>query len=152
MFGCYHRPSFLYICTHNKENGSVCGNLASMSPLMEMRDKRRPFSCKKCNGDRPQSHQALPVQRVLRLYSEVWVETKRVAMNQKPWHVMVSAPADNSVWGLGHQASRSDDILVRPSPTDMPLFGQSAYHYNDRDSQNIWMHASRIQDIDDDHD
>ena len=123
-----------------------------MSPLMEMRDKRKPFSCKKCNGDRTQSHQALPVQRVLRLYPEVWVETKRVAMNHKPLHVMVSAPGNDSVWGLGHQASRSDDILVPPSPTDMPLFGQTAYHYNDRDSQNIWMHAAHIQDIDDDHD
>ena len=99
-----------------------------------------------------QPHQALPVQRVLRLYPEVWVETKRVAMNHKPLHVMVSAPANDSVWGLGHQATTSPDMLAPPELTDMRLFGETAYHYNDRDSQNIWMHASHIQDIDDDHD
>ena len=144
----------LYICTHTKENGSVCGNLAAMSPLMEMRDKMKPFSCKKCNGDRTQSHHLrnVPVLRVLRLYPQVWVETKRVSMNQKPLHVMVSAPANDSVWGIGHQATMSADILARPTPTDMRLFGETSYHYNERDSQNIWMHASHIQDIDDDHD
>ena len=141
----------LYICTHTREKGSVCGNLAAMSPLMKMHGTHQTFTCKKCSGDRMQPHQTLSVQRVLRLYPQVWVGQKRVAMSHKPMHVMVSAPADDSVWGLGHQAPRFADTLALPSPTDMSLFDEQAYHYNDRDSQNIWMHASHIQDVDHDY-
>ena len=71
-------------------------------------------------------------------------------MNHKPVHVMVSAPANDSVWGLGHKAPMSADIVAPPSPTNTCLFDEKAYHYNNCDSQNIWMHASHIQDVDDD--
>ena len=92
------------------------------------------------------------MQRALRFDPEVWVGTKRVAMSHKPMHVMVSAPANDSVWGLGHKAPKAADIVSPSSPTNMCLFDERAYLYNNGDSQNIWMHASHVQDIDDDHD
>ena len=142
----------LYICTHAKENGSVCGNLAAMSPLIQMHSTHQTFTCKKCSGDRMQPHQALPVQRVLRLYPQVVVGEKLVAMSHKPMHVMVSAPANDSVWGVGHKAPTAPDTVSPSSPTNMCLFDDRAYLYNNGDSQNIWMHASHIQDVDHDYD
>ena len=80
------------------------------------------------------------------------VGEKLVAMSHKPMHVMVSAPANDSVWGVGHKAPTAPDTVSPSSPTNMCLFDDRAYLYNNGDSQNIWMHASHIQDVDHDYD
>ncbi len=38
----------LYVCTPTKRDGQICGMLAAMSPLMEQREKHKPFLCKVC--------------------------------------------------------------------------------------------------------
>ena len=38
----------LYVCTQIRRDGKMCGMLAAMSPLMEQREKHKPFLCKEC--------------------------------------------------------------------------------------------------------
>ena len=98
----------LYVCTHTKRDGKMCGMLAALSPLMEQREKHKPFVCKVCArrqaDERRSVSQALPVLRVVRLYAHVRIQDKSVPMRSTPMHILVHAPKDESVWGIGHQA------------------------------------------------
>ena len=52
----------------------------------------------------PGEHQALPVPRVVRLFAQVVVMNRCVAMRSAPMHTLIHAPKDDQVWGIGHKA------------------------------------------------
>ena len=135
----------LYMCTCTKSNGKMCGMLAAMSPLMEQKDKHKPFSCKDCASHHVAEHQALPVRRLLRLYAQVRVDDKCVAMRSTPMHILVYAPKDDAVWGIGHQAPDQMSDKQPVSPKRVQILNNTGFEYDERDSENIWMHATHFQ-------
>ena len=139
----------LYMCTCTKSNGKMCGMLAAMSPLMEQKDKHKPFSCKDCASHHVAEHQALPVRRLLRLYAQVRVDDKCVAMRSTPMHILVYAPKDDAVWGIGHQAPDQMSDKQPVSPKRVQILNNTGFEYDERDSENIWMHATHFQNLDD---
>ena len=55
--------------------------------------------------------------------------------------ILIHASKDDQVWGIGHKGP--DQILhATPARPDH----KTMYIYNDRESQNIWLCASHIQD------
>jgi len=136
----------LYVCV-GKKQGEICGRIATMSPLLEQREKRRHFFCKECSGQQEEQHQALPVYRLMRLYVLVAVQEKQVPMRTAPMHVVVHAPKDASVWGVGHNAPTDSLDVARATPEAVQIFKKNGFRYNDRESQNMWLHASHFQDV-----
>ena len=98
----------LYVCRHMRRDGKMCGMLAAMSPPMEQREKHKPFLCKDCARcqavERGSVCQALPVLRLVRPYARVRIQDKSVPMRSAPMHILVHAPKEDAVWGIGHQA------------------------------------------------
>ena len=114
---------------------------------MEQQGKRRHFFCKECSDQQGQQDQDLPVCRLMRLYVLVAVKEKQVAMRTPPTHVLVHAPNDDSKWGFGHNAP-AESLNVAPArPSVLVIFKKYGFCYNDRDSQNMWLRVSHIQDI-----
>jgi len=109
----------LYVCVGSKD-GEFCGKIAAMSPLMEQREKHRHFFCKVCARQHQEQHQALPVYRLLRLYVMVFVQDKQVAMRTTPMHIVIHAPKDDSVWGVGHNAP-TEALVGQRKPLFLPL-------------------------------
>ena len=140
----------LCVCTRRLPSGEVCGAMAAMSPLMEQRKKHKEFVCKDCAGNCDSAeHQALPVLRLVRLYAQVWVEDRCLAMRTAPMHILVHAPKDDSVWGIGHNALDQPDPTLLPHPArpvNMEIVDPRGFSYSDRESQNIWLYASHFQD------
>ena len=61
--------------------------------------------------------------------------------------ILIHAPKDDQVWGIGHKAP--EQLLhTTPARPDTTLFieNQGWLSYNERESQNMWLHASYIQD------
>ena len=95
----------LYVCTRKLPGGQICGSMAAMSPFVEQRQTHKEFLCKNCAGERdPGEHQALPMLRVVRLYAQVLVENRCLAMRSAPMRILIHAPKDDQVWGIGHKA------------------------------------------------
>ena len=46
----------------------------------------------------------MPVLRVVRLYAQVLVENRYLAMRSAPMRILIHAPKDDQVWGIGHKA------------------------------------------------
>jgi len=109
----------LYVCV-GSEDGEFCGRIAAMSPLMEQREKHRHFFCKVCARQHQEQHQVLPVYRLLRLYAMVLVQDKQVAMRTTPMHIVIHAPKDDSVWGVGHNAP-TEALVGQRKPLPLPL-------------------------------
>ena len=42
--------------------------------------------------------------RVVRLYAQVWVENRCLAMRSAPMRILIHAPKDDQVWGIRHKA------------------------------------------------
>ena len=42
--------------------------------------------------------------RVVRLYAQVLVENRCLAMRSAPMRILIHAPKDDQVWGIGHKA------------------------------------------------
>ena len=94
----------LYVCTRKLPGGQICGSMAAMSPLTGQRQTHTDFLCTSCVGERdPGERQALPVLRVVRLYAQVLVEDRCLAMRSAPMRILIHAPKDDQVWGIGHQ-------------------------------------------------
>ena len=139
----------LYTCSCTLPNGKVCGAIAAMSPLVQKREDNRPFMCKRCATRQPREHQALPVMRMVRLYAQVEVQDKVVAMRTVPMHILIHAPKNDAAWGIGHEVPNDMLNITMAKPTKFELFHESGYKYNERDSQNIWMHATHFQHVED---
>ena len=139
----------LYTCSCTLPNGKVCGAIAAMSPLVQKREDNRPFMCKRCATRQPREHQALPVMRMVRLYAQVEVQDKVVAMRTVPMHILIHAPKNDAAWGIGHEVPNDMLNITMAKPTKLELFHESGYKYNERDSQNIWMHATHFQHVED---
>ena len=106
----------LYVCTRKQPGGQICGSVAAMSPLMEQRQAHTEFLCKNCAGERnPGEHQALPVRRLVRLYAQVLVGNRCLSMRSAPMHILIHAPKDDQVWGIGHKAPKQIDDTT-PGP------------------------------------
>ena len=137
----------LYVCTRSKEDGQICGKLAAMSPLMKQRQKHRHFVCKDCACKDPGKHQALPVLRLVRLYSQVRMDDRCLAMRSAPMRILVHAPRDDTVWGIGHQAPDELRDIDPASPKATRILGGLAFTYNDTESHKIWKYAAHFQDL-----
>ena len=115
---------------------------------MEQRQKHREFVWKGCAVScDPGEHQALPLLRRVRLYAQVWVEKRCLAMRSAPMRILIHAPKDDHVWGIGHKAP--EQLLhTTPACPDKTLYieNEGSFSYNERESQNIWLYASHIQD------
>ncbi len=138
----------LYFCTRKLPSGAVCGAIAAMSPLMEQREKHKEFMCKDCaERSHPGAHQALPVLRLVRLYAQVSVDKDRcLAMRSASMYILVHAPRNDTVWGVGHQAP--DYVLAAgsASPGNLEMYGRLAFSYSDGESHNIWLYSSHFQE------
>ncbi len=64
-------------------------------------------------------------------------------------HILVHAPKDESVWGVGHQAPDLMSTVVEAKPTHVEIFKGSALSYEEQESQNIWMYSTHFQNLDD---
>ena len=65
-----------------------------------------------------------------------------------PSKVLIHAPKDDQVWGIGHKAP--EQLLhTTPACPDKTLYieNEGSFSYNERESQNIWLCASRLQDV-----
>ena len=139
----------LYTCSCTLPNGKVCGAIAAMSPLVQKREDNRPFMCKRCATKQPREHQALPVMRMVRLYAQVEVQDKVVAMRTVPMHILIHAPKNDAAWGIGHEVPNDMLNITMAQPTKLKSFHQSGYKYNEKESQNIWIHATHFQHVED---
>ena len=138
----------LYVCTCRLPNGKVCGAMAAMSPIMYQREEHTAFVCKECAARcDPGENQALPVLRLVRLYAQVWVENRCLAMRSAPMHILIHATKDDTKWGLGHRAPVQVDAMTPARPNQMPMLYCDGFCYNDPESQNIWLYASHVQDV-----
>jgi hypothetical protein len=137
----------LYMCSCTLPNGKVCGAIAAMSPLLQQREPNRPFVCKRCANRQPHAHQALPVLRLLRLYAQVKVHDKVVAMRSMPMHILIHAPRTTAAWGVGHELPADALPITIASPTKLQLFHDTGFKYNNMESQNIWVYATHFQHV-----
>ena len=128
------------------------GMLAAMSPLMEQREKHKLFLCKDCARcqavERGSVCQALPVLRIVRRYAHVCTHDKSVPMRSAPMHILVHAPKDDAVWGIGHQAPDLMSAVVQAKPKLVEIFEGSGFRYEEQESQNIWMYSTHFQNLD----
>ena len=112
----------LYACTRRLPSGEVCGAMAAMSPLMEQCEKHNPFVCNDCAARCDLGeHQALPVLRLVRLYAQVWVENRCLAMRSAPMHILIHAPKDDTTWCLGLSAQVQVNSMTLARPNQMPM-------------------------------
>ena len=130
----------------------MCCMLATMRPLMEQCEKHKPFLCKECARreivERRSVRQALPVLRLVRLYAHVKVQGGSVAMRSVPMHIRVHSPQDDTVWGIGHEAPELS-VVRQANPIKCEMLKATGFSYDERESQNIWMYATHIQNFDD---
>ncbi len=71
---------------------------------------------------------------LVRLYAQVWMENRCLAMRSAPMHILVYAPKDDTVWGVGHQAP--DQVLLafmQAFPGKMQMLHLDGFSYNDWD-------------------
>ena len=94
----------------------------------------------------------MPVLRLVRLYAQVWVEKRCLAMRSAPMHILVHAPKEDTVWGVGYRAPDEVHDATSASPGKMNMLDRGGFTYNDRESQNMRLHASHFQDLRDDDD
>ena len=138
----------IYVCTCRLPNGKVCGAMAAMSPLMEQREKHKAFVCKECAARcDPGENQALPTRRLVRLYAQVWVDKRCLAMRSAPMHILIHAPKDDTRWGLGHSAPVQVDAMTPARPNQMPMLYRDGFCYNDPEGHSIWLYASHFQNV-----
>ena len=61
--------------------------------------------------------------------------------------ILIHAPKDDQVWGIGHKAP---ELILHTTPacpdTTLYIENQRWFSYNDRESHNMWLYASHIQD------
>ena len=89
------------------------------------------------------------MMRMVRLYAQVEVQVKMVAMRTVPMHILIHAPKNDAAWGIGHEVPNDMLNITMAKPTKLVLFHESGYKYNERDSQNIWIHATHFQHVED---
>ena len=61
--------------------------------------------------------------------------------------ILTHAPKDDQQWGIGHKAPEKF-LPTTPACPDQTLCieNEGSFSYNERESQNIWLYASHIQD------
>ena len=64
-------------------------------------------------------------------------------------HILVRAPKDDAVWGIGHQAPDLMSAVVQARPKPFEIFKRSGFRYEEQESQNIWMYSTHFQNLDD---
>ena len=141
----------LYVCTRTRPCGEVCGAMAAMSPLMEQREKHKEFVCQDCAGrNAPREDRALPVLRLIRIYLQVRVEDRWLAMRSAPMHILLHAPLDDSMWGFGHTSPGLTDTTLllepaRPANLELEITNRTGWRYTARESNNIWLYSTHQQ-------
>ena len=106
--------------------------LPRIGRVLEQRQKHRGFVCKDCavSCDLGE-HQALPVLRLVRLYAQVWVEKRCLAMRSALMHILVHAPKEDTAWGVGHRAPAQVHDATPASPGKMNMLDRGGFTYND---------------------
>ena len=137
----------LYVCTRKLPGGEVCGAMAAMSPLMEQHQKHKEFVCKACaESCASRKDQALPVLRLVRLYAQVRVDDRLLAMRSAPMHILIHAPKDDSTWGIRHQAPPELHTTTAACPGKVQIVDHDGFSYSYWESHHIWEYASHFQD------
>ena len=89
----------------------------------------------------------MPVLRVVLLYVQVLVENRCLAMRSAPMRILIHAPKNDQVWGIGHKAP--EQLLhTTPACPDKTLYieNEESFSYNERESHRMWSCASHLQD------
>ena len=92
----------------------------------------------------------MPVLRLVRLYAQVRVDDRLLAMRSAPMHILINAPKDGTMWGIGHiSPGLPDPTLLRepvlPEHLQLETVNRTGWRYTARASHNIWMYSTHQQ-------
>ena len=143
LAGLVARP--LYCCTAQVAGSlSVCMQVASMSPLVEVPGERSHWRCAGCSvrtSPSSASDMSDTPRRILRLYPLVLTAARRsTPMRSGHMLAVVFPPPSSFAWSSTEQATTSKASTAEPRYD----FNQNThwFHYNAADSDDIWL-ASR---------
>jgi hypothetical protein len=138
--GIVGRPVYACTARSSEKPESICGAMASMSPLLSFPGERKEWRCANCLLAQAPVSDSVP-RRILRLYPLVRAaQTTMTSMRTAPMLLYVFVPPECFTWGQQHVDVATAEHAA-PQETKIGKSGSIYFQFSQADSDRLWLSA-----------